>query len=78
MNLSRPQKLKLVFAATVVVAAGIEGTVLAQHHRAPAGRDAFLNYQVDSTDELVATLKNNKNPASAVCPPFWDSRRPRY
>ena len=60
MNLSRPQKLKFVFAATVLAAAAIEGTVLAQQHHAPAGRDAFLTYQVDSTDELVATLQKNK------------------
>jgi hypothetical protein len=60
MNLSRPQKLKIAFAATVIVAAGIEGTVLAQRHQVPAGRDAFLNYQVDSTDELVSVLKKNK------------------
>lgn len=46
----------LAFAGTVLVG----GSVIArQRHHAPTGPDAFLNYQVDSTDELVNELKKN-------------------
>lgn len=35
------------------------GTVVGQKHFRPAGPDAFLSFQFDSTDELVAELKAN-------------------
>jgi hypothetical protein len=49
----------------VVIASGIAGVgllsgiVYAQKHHAPTGPDAFLHYQVDSTDELVEALREN-------------------
>jgi hypothetical protein len=45
-----------------VVALGaftVSGIVAAQKHHRPAGPDAFLDYQVDSTSELVAALQSN-------------------
>jgi hypothetical protein len=58
-NLSQPQRIKAAFVATVLGAAAIEGTVLAHQHHVHTGKDAFLHYQVDSTDELITALKNN-------------------
>ena len=36
------------------------GAVVGQRRNHPAGPDAFLNFQVDSTSELVAELRNNR------------------
>jgi len=58
-TLTQPQRLKAIFVATVLGAAAIEGTVLAQKHHVHTGKDAFLHYQVDSTDELIQALKEN-------------------
>ena len=59
LKINASQKLKVIFVATVLGAAAIEGTVFAHQHHAPTGKDAFLHYQVDSTDELITALKNN-------------------
>jgi hypothetical protein len=46
-----------VATAGVLGAALFGGVVSAQKHHLPTGPDAFLHYQVDSTDELVAALR---------------------
>lgn len=48
-------------AAAVVVASALVfgGIVVAEKHHRPAGPDAFLDYQVDSTSELVAALRSD-------------------
>lgn len=50
----------LVLAGSALAYLG-SAELAAEIHRQPTGPDAFLNFQVDSTDELVAVLK--KNPA---------------
>jgi hypothetical protein len=53
------QRLKTIFALTVLGSVAVEGTVLAQQYHQPAGRDAFLKYQVGSTDELIAAIRKD-------------------
>jgi hypothetical protein len=52
-------KRGIVMGMVTVGAFAVSGIVTAQKHHRPAGPDAFLNYQVDSTSELVAALTSN-------------------
>jgi hypothetical protein len=52
-------KRGIVIGMVTVGAFAVSGIVTAQKHHRPAGPDAFLNYQVDSTSELVAALTSN-------------------
>jgi len=47
-------------SAAVIGAALFGGIVAAKKHHEPTGPDAFLHYQVDSTDELVTALRENE------------------
>src|SRR5687768_10841005 len=55
-----PMKL---FARSILIAAPlaflVAGTVAGQRRYQPAGRGAFLGFQVDSTEELIAVLRDN-------------------
>lgn len=63
-----PRRVSFVLVLTILSAALIEGTGLAQQHgnktqvasSRPSMIDAFLNTPVNSTDELVAVLKRDK------------------
>lgn len=52
-------KRGIVIGMVTLGAFTVSGIVTAQKHHRPAGPDAFLNYQVDSTSELVAALTSN-------------------
>lgn len=59
VKISPSKQLGAIFIIAILSIITTGRPVLAGQQHVPTGKDAFLHYQVDSTDELIAALKDN-------------------